>query len=178
MTLIGLISDTHDNVENIKKAISIFKKHKIDLMIHTGDIVAPFTLTFFQNYKIPKIFIRGNNDGDVVKIKSFLVKEIVPDFPYQKVLDIDNKKIILVHGHQNERIDRALQNQKYDYLIHGHSHLLRDQTVGRTRIINPGAQYYKTTNTVAILEPSSDILEVINVITGKTKSVKRRKTNN
>jgi predicted phosphodiesterase len=32
----------------------------------------------------------------------------------------------------------AQQGQRYDYLLHGHTHVRRDERAGRTRIINPG----------------------------------------
>lgn len=41
---IGIISDTHDQVEKIKKAISIFNKEKVFLVYHLGDFCSPFSL--------------------------------------------------------------------------------------------------------------------------------------
>ena len=35
---IGIIGDTHDNVINVKRAIQLFKRKKVNFVIHTGDI--------------------------------------------------------------------------------------------------------------------------------------------
>jgi len=41
---IAIVSDTHDNLANFKKAISLIKKEKIKILIHCGDIFEPETI--------------------------------------------------------------------------------------------------------------------------------------
>ena len=41
---IAIISDTHDNLANLKKAVDWIKKQKIGTIIHCGDIFKPETL--------------------------------------------------------------------------------------------------------------------------------------
>ncbi|NIO23209.1 MAG: YfcE family phosphodiesterase, partial [Candidatus Aenigmarchaeota archaeon] len=41
---IGIMSDTHDQTRRVRKAVDIFNKEKVELVIHCGDIIAPFTL--------------------------------------------------------------------------------------------------------------------------------------
>ena len=38
---IGIISDTHDDVDNTNKAIDIFKENDVKAVIHAGDIISP-----------------------------------------------------------------------------------------------------------------------------------------
>jgi predicted phosphodiesterase len=38
--LIGIISDTHDNVENLEKFLSWAKTYQIDQILHAGDLCA------------------------------------------------------------------------------------------------------------------------------------------
>jgi len=33
---IGIISDTHDNLPQIKKAVEIFNREKVELVLHAG----------------------------------------------------------------------------------------------------------------------------------------------
>ena len=47
--LVGVVSDTHNNISNIKSIIDIFNKQKVDLVIHTGDISKPDTLKIFSD---------------------------------------------------------------------------------------------------------------------------------
>jgi predicted phosphodiesterase len=50
-----------------------------------------------------------------------------------------------------------------DYLLHGHTHVTRDERVGKTRLINPGALFRAARYTAAVLDPSSDDVELIEV---------------
>ena len=46
---IGVISDTHDHLENISKAVTVFNNKNVDVLIHCGDYVSPFTFNVFDN---------------------------------------------------------------------------------------------------------------------------------
>jgi len=46
--LIGLISDTHDNLPQIEKAINYLNTADVKLVLHAGDYCAPFTITKFK----------------------------------------------------------------------------------------------------------------------------------
>ncbi len=48
---IGIISDTHDNLALIKKAVTFFNGEKVDLVLHAGDFVSPFTALEFKNLR-------------------------------------------------------------------------------------------------------------------------------
>ncbi len=41
--MIGILSDSHDNLDAIKKAVNLLNKKKVDLVIHAGDLISPFT---------------------------------------------------------------------------------------------------------------------------------------
>ena len=66
--IVGIISDTHDNLAGLQKAIQIFKERKIEMLIHCGDWVSPFTLEFFdremKDLNVPIKSVVGNNPGD------------------------------------------------------------------------------------------------------------------
>ena len=49
---IGLISDTHDNIQNIRKAISLFNDKNVSFVIHAGDIVSPEAVEAFAGVKL------------------------------------------------------------------------------------------------------------------------------
>lgn len=41
---IGAMADTHDNLPMIRRAVEAFNAEQVELVIHAGDIVAPFAL--------------------------------------------------------------------------------------------------------------------------------------
>ena len=45
---IGVLSDSHDNLPNIRKAVEVFSKNGVEALIHGGDFCSPFTLAEFK----------------------------------------------------------------------------------------------------------------------------------
>ena len=99
--LIGIISDTHDNVDAIDRAVRIFKEYKVDLVLHLGDIVAPMTISNFDGLNIK--FVRGNNDGDILNIKK-RIEEIGGDY----LGDIRISTYYLLMGYAVENLLKAI----------------------------------------------------------------------
>ncbi|MGI8833899.1 MAG: metallophosphoesterase family protein, partial [Nitrososphaeraceae archaeon] len=58
-----MISDTHDNIQNIQNAISLFNDKHVSFVIHAGDIVSPEAVEAFTGVKL--IAVLGNNDFKV-----------------------------------------------------------------------------------------------------------------
>ena len=134
---IGIISDTHDHVERIKKAIEILNKENIDRAYHLGDICSPFILPLFKELKCNIKGIFGNNDADIFK----LVNRAPENFSFHDRFFVDNiegKKICLFHGDPEELALRLFESGKYDLLLRGHNHVADIKRNERTLMINPG----------------------------------------
>lgn len=160
--MIGIISDTHDNVFAIKKAVDIFKKKNVELVLHLGDIIAPVTILYFKDLRTK--FLLGNCDGDVENIKK-RINEIDGEFlGIFSELELRNKKIALLHGQDTKKLNELILTNQYNYILHGHTHVKRNEKMGITRIINPGA-FYPTVEekTIAILDIVNDKVEFIKI---------------
>mgnify|MGYP001766501458 FL=1 len=59
---IGIISDTHNDVAMVKKAITVFKARGVDLVVHAGDLTSPKIMELFKD--LPCRFVLGNCDLD------------------------------------------------------------------------------------------------------------------
>jgi hypothetical protein len=161
--VIGVIADTHDNTANVEKAVKLFKDRKVDFVIHLGDVVSPVTLKLFEGLRVR--LIKGNCDGDVEALKKRL-KEMDGKF-YSILLDVtvNNKKIIALHGDYEIVLQNAIESQKYDYVLHGHTHTKRDEKVEKTRVINPGTHYllHKENHFVVLLDPERDDVQFVKI---------------
>ena len=71
---IGVLTDTHDNLEAINRAAKLFAALEVDRIFHLGDFVAPFTAFPLLEAKIPLEGVFGNNDGD----REALLKRYAP----------------------------------------------------------------------------------------------------
>ena len=148
---IGIIADTHDNLPQIRKAVEIFNREKVELVLHAGDFVSPFTFLEFKNLNCPLKGVFGNNDGDKLYLqeKSTGIGELYPG-SYQ--MNINHKNIIMLH--QEELIDALAESQKYEVIIYGHTHRTDLRKVGKTIIINPGecGAWLTGKSTIALLD--------------------------
>ncbi len=80
------------------------------------------------------------------------------------MVELKGKLIGMTHGDREEVFEDLLQAEP-DYLFHGHTHRRRDERVGSTRVINPGAlggiQYEP--RSICILDIETDQLDVIQI---------------
>lgn len=161
--MLGIMSDSHEQEEPIKKAVKLFKEEGCDLVIHCGDIISPLVLEHFKGLNVKFVF--GNNDGEReflnIKAKEHGLEEIKDE----QIFEYENKKFYVNHGHRFvlKRMEDAIQSQKYDYILTGHTHHVRDETIGKTRIINPGALFRVNKKTVCLLDIKTDKLDFIEI---------------
>ena len=154
---IGIMSDSHDNIQNIKKAIQIFKENNVKVIMHAGDLVSPFCIPLFADFKNRFYLCSGNNLGDVPYTKE-KIEDIGIFFDELGEIELGGKKFVLYHG-TNEIITKALlRSQEYDYVIIGHTHHKETLQEGKTILINPGETFGDLYGeaTIAILNTKSN----------------------
>lgn len=132
---IGIISDTHDNLLMIDRAVELFKKENIDLLIHCGDHVAPFTPRIWARLGVEVFAVYGNNDGDRENLKTAFSK-IGRIYERPREFIIRGNKILVMHEPDNLR-EIALSG-KYHVVMHGHTHRKVNRVMGDTLVLNPG----------------------------------------
>ena len=123
--LIGVVSDTHNNLKNIDKIIYLFNKEKVNLVIHTGDIANAKSFEKFSNLKSALVGVYGNNDRNEIGIEEVAEKN---NFTFQeppKLLSISNRNIAIFH--EPDFIDDFIvENKNTDVVLHGHTHRYRN----------------------------------------------------
>jgi len=156
---IGVMSDSHDNMDAIRKAVSFFNENDVELVIHAGDVVSPFTAEEFKKLKCDMLLIYGNNDGDKLYLKERFanIGEFHRD-PY--IFELYGKRIAVTHV--PEIVD-ALAT-KYDIVIYGHTHR-KDLRKEKSLILNPGEScgYLTGARSIALLYPKDMTAEIIDL---------------
>lgn len=136
---IAILSDIHDHIWNLEKAIKIVKRNKSEALLFCGDMCAPFTAEILGRLNIPVYVVWGNVDGDPWGIsrkggEDFIIPPDGQDFS-EAVLD--GKKIALTHYPDNAKL--LFNTGYYDAVFHGHSHISYKKRVKGKIIANPGA---------------------------------------
>ena len=96
--LIGVISDTHDRLPLIDRALAVLRERGAEVMIHPGDIVAPFAAQRLRRWPGTLYITYGNNDGE----RSGL-KQVLPEHCFSQFLCSTVGVSFVVH-HRGRRI--------------------------------------------------------------------------
>lgn len=133
--LIGLMSDSHDNMPLIRKAVDYFNSNGVSLVLHAGDFISPICAKELKNLKCKMIGVFGNNDGE----KNFWRQKVngwgeIYDESYEGL--IEGLKVLLMH--EPRHLDALISSQMYDVIVYGHTHVADHRVIGKTLVVNPG----------------------------------------
>ncbi|RME37988.1 MAG: YfcE family phosphodiesterase [Planctomycetota bacterium] len=155
--LIGILSDTHGQARATREAVALFDREGVEHIIHCGDVCG--TAVFDELVGRPVSFVWGNmDDPDEPLLRYLETVGLTPPSAVPLRLDLDGKRLAVFHGH--ERAFAQADRLDVDYVLHGHTHRLRDERIDGKRFINPGALHRARRKTVATLDLSADRLTI------------------
>ncbi len=136
--ILGVMSDTHDHIWNVRKALALLKEHGAETIVHCGDFVAPFVLKELDQAKIPVHGVFGNNDGDQYLLTKFSLTELSSITLYGLVGELELGDFRVAFTHYREVAEGLAASARFDLVCFGHSHEACLGTVGKTVLLNPG----------------------------------------
>jgi len=159
---IGIMSDTHDRLDVVEKAIDLFNREGVKHVLHAGDLVSPFVAPKFARLKAKLHIVWGNNEGDkeFVRVK-FGEIDVVPLGNFA-ALELGGKRIALLHGTHEEIVGALVRSGSFDVVVRGHNHRAEIKK-GSTLLFNPGETcgYLTGRSTVGLLDLAKLTGEII-----------------
>lgn len=155
--MIVILSDTHDNESAARAAIDQIRILDPQVIVHCGDLESPHMLELFRG--LPLKLSLGNCDWDVEGIRAKGRSLKITDIGFSIEFEVAEKRCFVHHGDNPRTLARAIDSGAFHYVFHGHSHARRDERIGTTRVINPGALYRSAEYTYATLDPVTDELK-------------------
>ena len=173
---IAIISDTHDNIVNLDKALQYIRGEKIKTIIHLGDVVSQETLDYLAENFSGKLFIaRGNADLYDIKNQKLKITHSTTSGQENKYanikifeeygeIEIDKRKIGFVHK-KSDIPNFQTPYTKYhipNTIFYGHSHKPWIEEIKGVTYANPGnlaGIHYDPT--FAVYETSSKKIKLI-----------------
>ncbi|MBN2205858.1 MAG: metallophosphoesterase [Candidatus Aminicenantes bacterium] len=158
--MIGILSDTHDNLPMIERAVRLFNDAGCDLVIHAGDIVAPFAARALAGLRAPVKAVFGNCDGEIEGLVEALVSlgEIrKPPFLFEH----GGLRFLLVHS--SAGLAAFLAADAPDIVVSGHTHRPEVRRKGKTLIVNPGEAcgWVNGRATVCLFDPTALTADIL-----------------
>lgn len=163
MSLVGLISDSHGVVARTRQAVTILRDNGAEILIHLGDIESEAVLDELvvagaDGKALPVYVVFGNVDWNADALANHAnAIGIQVHHPAGRIDLPDGKTIAFTHGHLDQFRTSALADG-IDYFCHGHTHKQRNEKIGNTRLINPGALHRASRYTAALLNTQTDDL--------------------
>jgi hypothetical protein len=161
---IGILSDMHNHAENLTAALKILEREGVRVVFCCGDVVDAGLVRLFSGLELHLV------EGNIDQHMSALARAVErlgngSTFGLSYATTLDGKRIAILHGHLPDVLSEAIHSGLYDYVFHGHTHRRRDERVGSTRVINPGALGGKREEkrSIAILDLASDQLRVVEI---------------
>lgn len=150
---IGILADTHDELERTQRAIAALRQAAVAALIHCGDLASTPIVAALAS--LPSWFVFGNHDSDMTPyLESAAAESGVNCLGWGGIVELDGKKLAVAHGHLTTDIRRVLAESP-DYLLTGHTHYPFETVRDGVRQINPGALHRADRFTVAVLDLDS-----------------------
>lgn len=137
--LIGVFSDIHDNLENLNKALRVFKERDVQALIFCGDFCSPIPSRIIgAEFKGDVHCVFGNGDGDRFTISNVASSQ----YPNLKLhgeyaeLNFEGVKVAVTHY---PFYAKALaRTGDYSAVFSGHTHERYQEWIGDCLWLNPG----------------------------------------
>jgi len=131
-SLIWVISDTHLRKGQILPESFVENIRREDCIFHLGDFISLDVIEFL-NGKCRFEGVVGNCDApDIRRI-----------MPSKKIVEIEGKKIGLIHGrggsHESEELAKSEFSGRVDIALFGHTHIAKTYQDNGTVYLNPGS---------------------------------------
>ena len=135
---IAIFSDSHDRIAALDAALAAAKQAGAEMLLHCGDLCAPFMLARLGlQFNGPIHVVFGNNDGD-----GRLLQTIAAQHPHITLhgiyaeLEAASRRIAMIH--YPEPAKRIARSGQFDLVCYGHNHQKLVETVGDGWLVNPG----------------------------------------
>lgn len=132
---IAIISDTHDNLINLEKALSHMHKNGVTAIVHCGDACCLPTLNFLEKHFNGKIYFSLGNCDEGYNIAGAKLKNIRI---FQNFGELDLEGIKIAFAHFPATAKTLFNSGNYDFVFHGHTHMPWISETKENFLANPG----------------------------------------
>jgi len=154
---IGVVSDTHNHLANVRSIVALFNAAGVARVVHTGDITQAKTLDVFAGLRAPLYGVFGNNDLERPSLDAAIERHrfVFSEPPLR--LAWAQREIVVVHD------PRSLDGEPAAVALHGHTHRRVVERRGERLVFNPGecAGHLRGHNAVGVVDLATLAVELL-----------------
>ena len=134
---IGILSDSHDHLTYLEKAVEEARSAGVELLLHAGDFIAPFTVPLLARAGCPVQAVFGNNDGERVGLHNRFQQIGASVAERPRSLEFEGVRILLLH--EPFALDTLAGSPDFNLVVYGHTHQVDVRTPDQgALLVNPG----------------------------------------
>ena len=138
IVILAVMSDTHDHIWNVRKALELIQERGAEVIIHCGDYIAPFMLKELDQAHIPVHGVFGNNDGDQYLLTKMSLTELSNITLYGLMGELKLADFRVAFTHYRAVAEGLAASAQFDLVCFGHSHEAFLERGEKTDLLNPG----------------------------------------
>lgn len=147
---LAVISDTHGQVHATQAACRIMESLDVEVVIHCGDIGAAEIVPLFKAW--PTHFVFGNVDDDEHELRQAIHAAKLTCHDRFGRLELAGKQIAFLHSDDGRLFRDTIYGGQYDLVCYGHTHVARQDQIGQSLVLNPGAIHRANPHSFALVE--------------------------
>ncbi len=158
--IIGIFADSHDHLDNIRRAVQIFNDAGCELVVFAGDLVSSFAVPPLRQLNCKVIGCFGDNEGNKPGVTAGMrIIGTIGEPPFGFKTN-DGRMVLVTH------MDRSLRGieGEFDVAIFAHTHKpsITHDEFGRL-FINPGetSGWSYGRPSVALLDTSTMVAKIV-----------------
>lgn len=160
--LIGVFSDVHDRLDNLRRALDVFSERSIDTAIFCGDFCSPIVARAISEFDGTVHCVFGNGDGDRFTMLNFAHttgRNLLLHGEHAE-LELGGAKIAVTHY---PLYAQALaRTGDYQAVFSGHTHTQTEERFGECLWLNPGdVMGWQNPPTVAVYDCAAGSAEIV-----------------
>lgn len=135
---IGVFSDVHDNLDQLRKVLALYTERGIETAIFCGDFCSPVPVRIMGGWGGMVHCVFGNGDGDRFTINS-LARDQFPNLKLHgeyAELELGGRQIAVTH--YPFYAQALARTGDYDAVFSGHKHEVTEAQFGDCLWLNPG----------------------------------------
>src|SRR5690606_31882157 len=95
---LGILSDTHDQVDRAAAAVALLAAEGAEALVHCGDLTGPEVVHAVASAGLPCRYVFGNNDFDLEDIEATVAATGGTMLGWAGTFELAGRRIAVTHG--------------------------------------------------------------------------------